>query len=138
MKAKSPLTAALIGAFALGAVAPAFSYDPDWDSPGARPTANQGQGAAANRAADTRTAAELAGSPASVTAATRTVSLAGTRYVNAVQGEVIKFVAGDKAFAWRFDTLNVPSFKLADIAPKDFPTGDVEVFVAPDPAHLGG
>ncbi len=137
MKTKSSVTAALIGgAFALAAAAPTFSYDPNWDSPGARPIANWGTGAASTSA--NRTAADLAGSLADVAAATRTVSLSGIQYVNAVQGEVIKFVAGDQAFAWRFDTLDVPRLKLSEIAPKDFPAGNVEVFVAHDPAHLGG
>lgn len=140
MQTKRSLNLALIGALAIGVAAPAFSYDPNWDAPGVPRTLNWGPGANAISPSGTSSArAGIAlGSPAGVQAVTRTISVAGVRYANVVQGEVIKFVAGDKAFAWRFDTLDVPRFKLAGIAPKDFPAGDVVVFVAHDPAHMGG
>lgn len=141
MKTKQFLPLVLIGTLALGAAAPAFAYDPNWDAPGATRNLDWEPGAnvASSESTGTaRTGNALAGSPANVAAATRTVSVSGIRNVNVVQGEVVKFVAGDKAFAWRFDTLDVPRFKLADIAPKDFPAGEVMVFVAHDPAHMGG
>lgn len=141
MKTKQPLTLALIGALTLGVAAPAFAYDPNWDAPGATRNLNWGPGANVAGSENTgiaRSGTALAGSPANVAAATRTVSLSGIRNVNVMQGEVVKFVAGDKAFAWRFDTLDTPRFKLAEIAPKDFPAGEVVVFVAHDPAHMGG
>jgi len=65
--------------------------------------------------------ADLAGSPASPEAATRTVQVdAGIRSINVRYGETVNFVVRDgggmKTFAWRFDgTQN--RLTLSDIAP---------------------
>ncbi len=56
----------------------------------------------------------------------------GTRYANVVRGETVTFVYGDKSFTWQFDTLGEPNFRLAEIAPQDFGTGHVQVYVGPN------
>lgn len=75
------------------------------------------------------------GIAAPVAAAERRIVLnSGTRYANVVRGETVTFVYGDKSFPWQFDTLGQPSFRLAEIAPKDFGTGHVQVYVGPNPS----
>lgn len=75
------------------------------------------------------------GSAAPVAAAERRIALnPGTRYANVVRGETVTFVYGDKSFTWQFDTLGEPNFRLAEIAPQDFGTGHVQVYVGPNPS----
>jgi len=49
----------------------------------------------------------------------------------------VTIVNGEQAFTWMFDTLGTPSFELAKIAPRDFGTGHLSVYVALDPKDLG-
>lgn len=78
------------------------------------------------------TAAEHFGGPALAKNADRTVVLtADTKSVNIERGEIVTLVYMDKSFTWKFDTLGVPTFPVADIAPKDFGTGHVRLAVFP-------
>lgn len=64
-------------------------------------------------------------------AASRTIVITPqTKYANVTRGEVVTFQNGDKSFTWNFDTLGAPTFRLAEIAPKDFGIGHVQVYVA--------
>ncbi|USX26774.1 CzcE family metal-binding protein [Oxalobacteraceae bacterium OTU3CINTB1] len=80
------------------------------------------------------------GTPATADAGARVINiLAKTKHVNVTQGETVKFVVGDKSFAWHFDTLRgSTSFALSKIAPKEIDTHRVRVFVAPNPLYHGG
>jgi hypothetical protein len=70
------------------------------------------------------------GEPANGTAGARTVDLSATRKINAAYGETIKFVDGDKSFAWTFDGLGEHAVPLARIAPSDIKADLVTVYVA--------
>ncbi len=73
------------------------------------------------------------GSPAQGMPAARVVKLnADAKYLNIQRGEVVTVVNGEKTFTWRFDTLGTPTFELAKIAPQDFGTGHIVVYVADD------
>lgn len=77
------------------------------------------------------------GTPAQAALASRIIRLGiGSEYVNVNRGEVVTIVNGENAFTWMFDTLGTPSFELAKIAPQDFGTGHLRVYVAPDPNYL--
>lgn len=79
---------------------------------------------------------DLLGAPAPVSAATRTVVIApGTRYVNVIGGETIRFVVGDKSFGWAFDG-TYPSFDLNQVAPAAMLDHKVTAYVAPNPLYL--
>ena len=56
----------------------------------------------------------LLGDPVADSAATRTIVIKpDTKYVNVTGGETVKFVVGDKSFAWNFDgSSSVSSFDL--------------------------
>ena len=79
------------------------------------------------------------GKPASENSAEKAIDLTtSVKWVNVTNRETVKFVAGGKAFIWRFETLpEETNFKLSDIAPKDFPARDVRVYVAADPSDRG-
>lgn len=83
---------------------------------------------------------DLLGDPAAPAAATRTIVITpDTRYINVTGGDVVKFVAGDKTFAWSFDVGSaVNSFDLNRVAPPGALGRTVKVYVAPDPRYLGG
>jgi hypothetical protein len=70
------------------------------------------------------------GEPANSTAAARTVDLSTTRQISAAYGETIKFVDGDKSFAWTFDGLGEHAVPLSRIAPSDIKAGSATVYVA--------
>lgn len=71
--------------------------------------------------------------------AARRISLApDTRYANVLRGETVTFVHRGKAFTWNFDTLGTPVFELAEIAPRDFGTGHVRIYVAPNEFDISG
>ncbi|HEY8099494.1 MAG TPA: CzcE family metal-binding protein [Burkholderiaceae bacterium] len=82
---------------------------------------------------------DLLGDPSTPSAATRTIVIHdNTRYVNVTGGEIIKFVVGDRAFAWNFDnTQELAPFSLTLIAPPDVTFArDVTVYVAPNPLYV--
>ncbi|WP_081991990.1 CzcE family metal-binding protein [Collimonas arenae] len=83
---------------------------------------------------------DLLGDPAPVTAATRTIVITpDTAYVNVTGGEIIKFVVGDKAFAWNFDGEEfLERFYLNQTAPAGMLDHKVVAYVAPNPLYLGG
>ena len=83
---------------------------------------------------------DLLGDPAPVSAASRTIVIAAdTRWVNVTGGEVVKFVAGDKAFAWNFDgEEDTPPFDLNLTAPPGVLDHPVLAYVAPNPLYMGG
>jgi hypothetical protein len=78
---------------------------------------------------------DLYGDPASISAATREILIdPNTTHVNVKQGEIIKFVADDKTFAWSFDVgPTVRSFDLRDILPEEVLNQPVTVYIEPDP-----
>lgn len=80
------------------------------------------------------------GAPASDNAAERTIRLqSGTKYVNVVNGETVKFTVNGKSFSWHVETFrNVTQFDLRKIAPQNMPAANVRVFVAPNPLYIGG
>lgn len=83
---------------------------------------------------------DLLGSAAPVSAAARTIVIKpDTRYVNVTGGETIRFVAGEKSFAWHFDgALQVTSFALNQVAPSGLLEHKVTVYIAPNPLYTGG
>lgn len=80
---------------------------------------------------------KLLGSAASESAAARTVMISPkTKSVNVVGGETVKFVAGDKTFAWSFDVPDtVTSFDLNRVAPAGMLDHKVRAYVAPNPTY---
>lgn len=79
------------------------------------------------------------GSPAGDAVAQRTVKLLPeTKFINVVQGEIIKFTYNGKSFTWNFDTLNTNAFDLFAIAPKDMNITKVRVHLSPNPTYSGG
>lgn len=87
---------------------------------------------------------DMLGAAAPVSAAERTIVIApGTRYVNVIGGETVKFVAGDKSFAWTFDGA-YSAFDLNQAAPAGMLDHRVTAYVAPNPLyindreHMGG
>jgi hypothetical protein len=80
------------------------------------------------------------GDPASPAEATRTIVITpDTKWVNVTGGETVRFVVGDKSFAWKFNVASsVFSFDLNRIAPPGMLDHPVKVYVAPDPRYIGG
>ena len=81
----------------------------------------------------------LYGDPAPVDAATRTIVIKpDTKWINVEGGEIIKFVVGDKTFAWNFFVgWTVTSFELNDVAPPGVLQQRVTAYVSPDPRFRG-
>lgn len=62
-----------------------------------------------------------------------------TKWVNVTGGETVRFVVGDKAFGWAFNTpWGARPFDLQRIAPPGVLDRPVTAYVAPDPRYLGG
>jgi len=76
------------------------------------------------------------GQPASTGAPARVVDLATTNYVNVSYGETVKFVSGTKTFAWTFNGLSPRAVALNKIAPADFGTKPLTVYVPRNPLDL--
>lgn len=54
-----------------------------------------------------------------------------TKWVNVRDGDTVRFVADGRSFTWHFSTYpNTTHLDLAVIAPQDFPSGKVVVYVA--------
>ncbi len=81
---------------------------------------------------------DLLGDPVPLTAASRTIVIdPATKYVNVTGGETVKFVVGDKAFAWNFDTQAfVSPFDLSLAAPPGVLDHKVIAYVAPKPLYI--
>jgi hypothetical protein len=75
---------------------------------------------------------DLLGEPAATTLGARTVVInANTKWVNVKHGEVIRFVANGREFAWNFDGLAQPSpFDLTEVAPSGALDHSVKVYLA--------
>jgi len=73
-------------------------------------------------------------------AATKSIVIqSDTRWVNVTGGDTVKFVAGDKTFAWAFNVAsNIRSFDLNRVAPPGMLDHRVVVYIAPDPRYIGG
>ena len=80
------------------------------------------------------------GEPAPLSTATRQVNIApDTSYVDVADGETVKFVVGDKSFAWKFDgSPDGYAFDLQRVAPPAFFTHVVDANVAANPMYVGG
>ncbi len=83
---------------------------------------------------------ELLGDPAPVSAATRTIVITpNTKYVNVTGGETVKFVVGDKSFAWNFDASQYfAPVDLRRIAPPNTLDHPVTAYLEPNPLYRGG
>lgn len=84
--------------------------------------------------------AGLLGDPAEPSQASRTINIGlDTAYVNVTHGDVVKFVVGDKIFAWNFNgPARIAEIDLNDIAPPDTLNHTVKAYVRRDPATNGG
>ncbi len=85
------------------------------------------------------------GTTANATSADRTVRLGPDSHrVNVAYGETVRFVAesgsaAERSFTWRFDVIpEGVSVDLSKVAPSDFPSRNVRLFVSPDPLYVGG
>jgi hypothetical protein len=83
---------------------------------------------------------DLFGEPAAPGAAQRTIVIQpDTRYVNVEGGQVVRFIAGDKEFAWNFFVARtVNSFDLNEVAPPGILAHTVRAYVSQDPRYIGG
>lgn len=85
------------------------------------------------------TMAEIAhpvGMAAPAAAATRQVTIdAKTKYVNANQGDTIRFVSQGKSFTWNFDTLSLRPIPLKEIAPPEFGDSSVIIYMDVNPLY---
>lgn len=88
---------------------------------------------------DYRTRPDLLGDPAPVSAATRTIVITpATSAVNVTGGEIVRFVVGDRSFAWNFDGAESASaFALNLTAPAGVLDHQVMAYVAPNPLYIG-
>lgn len=60
----------------------------------------------------------------------------GAKYLNVHRNETVRINVGGESFTWRFDTLGLQAFALADIVPAGVAANGVTVYVAEDPAYL--
>lgn len=75
------------------------------------------------------------GQPATADTPARVVDLATTDSVNVRYGETVNFTSGGKTFAWTFNGLSPRAVSLTKIAPADFGTKPLTVYVARDPLN---
>ena len=82
----------------------------------------------------------LLGDPAAPSAAVRTIVIGqGTGYVNVTRGEVVKFVVGDKTFAWDFNgPSNIAVIDLNAVAPSGVLDHAVKAYIARNLIDDGG
>lgn len=81
---------------------------------------------------------DLLGDTAPVTAAHRTIVVTPeTRHVRVEGGEIVKFVVGEKSFAWHFNgPATTFALDLNRIAPADTLAHQVTAYIDPDPLYL--
>lgn len=61
----------------------------------------------------------------------------GTRHVNVQGGDSVRFIVGDKVFAWHFNVARtINSFDLREVAPTGVLNHAVIAHVSPDPKYL--
>ena len=76
---------------------------------------------------------EWLGTPADGLRADRVISVtSNTRWVNVNENETVRFVVGEKNFAWQFNGSR-SVFHLADIAPAGLVSPSINVYVGADP-----
>lgn len=56
-----------------------------------------------------------------------------TKHVNVVHWESVRFVKDGRAFDWQFDSVSTNSFRLAEIAPKEWNVGAIRVYLLHNP-----
>ena len=52
-----------------------------------------------------------------------------TEAIHVTDGETVRIVSGGRAFMWDFSPVNSSGFPLAAVAPKDFPAGNLQVYI---------
>jgi hypothetical protein len=79
------------------------------------------------------------GSIAAAQSANREITLdANSKFINVDNGETVTIHNGGKSFTWTFQTFpGTSSFDLKAIAPQDFDTAGVRVYVASNPLYRG-
>lgn len=85
--------------------------------------------------------ADLLGMAVPPPAATQTVTITpATRWVNVTGGDIVRFVVGDREFAWDFNVgSTVAVFDLNRVAPPGLLGRELPVYVDPDPRYsIGG
>jgi opacity protein-like surface antigen len=84
-----------------------------------------------------RVGAAAYGMQAPLDAASRTIVLDDdARYVNVNDGETVRFVHGDRSFAWTFNTVQRDGVAALDkIAPQGFGVDGATVYIAPNPLY---
>ncbi|BDB30578.1 CzcE family metal-binding protein (plasmid) [Cupriavidus sp. P-10] len=85
-------------------------------------------------------AAALLGSPAAVSTASRTITLApGMKYVNVDSGETVAFRAGSRTLAWTFlESIHGTSSQLSVILPDVPEASGVKVYIERSKFLTGG
>lgn len=69
--------------------------------------------------------------------ATRTIAVdSGSRYLTVTRGDTVTFVNGAKRFTWVFDTYEKAPIRLSRIAPSDFGSGHLTVYVVSHPRDV--
>lgn len=77
--------------------------------------------------------------PLTMSSARAVVIDADTRWVNVDGGDIVRFIVGDRSFAWNFQVNPaVAMFYLQQIAPPGTLTHGVAVYVAPNPLYGSG
>jgi Heavy-metal resistance protein CzcE len=148
MKMQHAIVAALIGLGAHAAFAASEGGD-TWSS--VAPRQYSGRSTAITVATIGKLPAHQAdeptgkGTPATQAGSDRIVQLnPAMRWVSVAYGERVTFNVADeygtqRSFAWRFDVSPARSFvDLDDVAPADFPSHKVRVFVAEESNYRGG
>ncbi len=80
---------------------------------------------------------KLLGEPVPPTTASRTIVIdSSTKYVRVQGGETVKFVVGDREFAWHFDGPEGP-FDLRQIAPAGALARKLPAYVSANPLYTG-
>ena len=75
------------------------------------------------------TAADMIGEAGNAVEPVRVIQLSDqARYVNVDAGEIVRIEGNGKAFTWQFNGL-ANQVKLSEIAPQDFGTADITVYV---------
>lgn len=61
----------------------------------------------------------------------------GAQSIRVTQDERVEFRSGNRSFSWQFSTWTTDSFDLALIAPPNFASGGVRVYVTENPLYKG-
>ena len=77
------------------------------------------------------------GQPANAGTPARVVDLATTNHVNVKYGETVNFVSGSRTLAWTFNGLSPRAVSLNKIAPQDFGSKPLTIYVEKDPLQRG-